>query len=54
MTERQLIVGPETVQPPYPVYLKGEITRGFGRGSRELGVPTGKCQREWKNIDKKI
>ncbi|ORX79887.1 riboflavin kinase [Anaeromyces robustus] len=40
MTERQLIVGPETVEKPYPVYLKGEITKGFGRGSRELGVPT--------------
>ncbi|ORY72373.1 riboflavin kinase [Neocallimastix californiae] len=38
--ERKLIVGPEKVEPPYPIYLKGIITRGFGRGSRELGVPT--------------
>ncbi|ORX51354.1 riboflavin kinase [Piromyces finnis] len=40
MTKRQLIVGSETIEAPYPLYLKGEITRGFGRGSRELGVPT--------------
>ncbi|GAA5968511.1 hypothetical protein JCM11641_007664 [Rhodosporidiobolus odoratus] len=27
-------------QPPYPVYLEGWVTRGFGRGSKDLGCPT--------------
>ncbi|KPV72705.1 uncharacterized protein RHOBADRAFT_39313 [Rhodotorula graminis WP1] len=25
---------------PYPVYLDGWVTRGFGRGSKDLGCPT--------------
>ncbi|BGP42781.1 riboflavin kinase [Rhodotorula kratochvilovae] len=29
--------GPE---PPFPVYLDGWVTRGFGRGSKDLGCPT--------------
>lgn len=28
-------------QPPFPVYLEGWVTRGFGRGSKDLGCPTG-------------
>lgn len=24
-----------------PIYVSGEIVRGFGRGSKELGIPTG-------------
>ena len=39
--ERPLIVGPETPEAPFPVYLKGEVIKGFGRGSKELGIPTG-------------
>ncbi|GAA5902770.1 hypothetical protein JCM6882_004061 [Rhodosporidiobolus microsporus] len=27
-------------QPPFPVYLEGWVTRGFGRGSKDLGCPT--------------
>ncbi|KAJ3228099.1 riboflavin kinase [Clydaea vesicula] len=38
--ERPLIVGPEIVQNPYPIYLKGLVTKGFGRGSKDLGIPT--------------
>jgi riboflavin kinase len=39
--ERPLIVGPEQPEAPYPVYLQGWVTRGFGRGSKDLGCPTG-------------
>lgn len=38
---RDLIVGPDSPEPPYPVYLEGWVTRGFGRGSKDLGTPTG-------------
>ncbi|KAK6346483.1 riboflavin kinase [Orbilia brochopaga] len=29
--------GPE---PPYPIRLSGKVISGFGRGSKELGIPT--------------
>ena len=25
-----------------PYYAKGSVVKGFGRGSKELGIPTGK------------
>ncbi|CAG8518501.1 5397_t:CDS:2 [Ambispora gerdemannii] len=37
---RPLIVGPETPASPYPIRMKGEVVKGFGRGSKELGIPT--------------
>ena len=37
---RPLLVGPDTLQFPFPVQLRGEVIKGFGRGSRELGIPT--------------
>jgi len=40
-TERPLVVGPDKPEPPFPVYLKGKVIKGFGRGSKELGIPTG-------------
>lgn len=39
--ERPLIVGPDSPESPYPIYLEGWVERGFGRGSKELGCPTG-------------
>jgi riboflavin kinase len=39
--DRPSIVGPESPESPYPIYLKGPIIKGFGRGSKELGIPTG-------------
>ena len=39
--ERPSIVGPESPVSPYPIYLKGPVIKGFGRGSKELGIPTG-------------
>lgn len=39
--DRPLLVGPETPSPPYPFALKGTVVRGYGRGSKQLGIPTG-------------
>ncbi|EPS43755.1 hypothetical protein H072_2272 [Dactylellina haptotyla CBS 200.50] len=34
-------VGPDSgPEPPYPAQLSGEVIAGFGRGSKELGIPT--------------
>lgn len=41
-TARPLIVGPDVPISPYPIKMKGEVVRGFGRGSKELGTPTGR------------
>jgi len=38
--QRPAIVGSDSPEAPYPVYLKGPIQRGFGRGSKDLGCPT--------------
>ena len=38
---RPEIVGPETVEPPFPIFLSGAVQRGFGRGGKDLGCPTG-------------
>jgi riboflavin kinase len=38
---RPEIVGPETVEPPFPIFLTGAVQRGFGRGGKDLGCPTG-------------
>ncbi|KAJ3124903.1 riboflavin kinase [Nowakowskiella sp. JEL0407] len=38
--ERNLIIEPSVVTTPYPIMLKGKVTKGFGRGSKELGIPT--------------
>ncbi|CAO3661935.1 unnamed protein product [Umbelopsis vinacea] len=37
---RELVVGPEVPQEPYPLKLSGTVVKGFGRGSKELGIPT--------------
>jgi len=38
---RDLVVGPENgPEAPYPIRLAGPVIKGFGRGSKELGVPT--------------
>ncbi len=41
-TNRPLIVEPDVPTSPYPIKMKGEVVQGFGRGSKELGTPTGK------------
>jgi len=38
---REPYAGPESgPEPPFPVKLCGPVIKGFGRGSRELGIPT--------------
>ncbi|EDU49457.1 riboflavin kinase [Pyrenophora tritici-repentis] len=37
---RDPIAGPDTPQPPFPIKLRGPVVKGFGRGSKELGIPT--------------
>lgn len=32
---------PEKLEHPYPLLLSGFVSQGFGRGSKQLGVPTG-------------
>jgi riboflavin kinase len=39
-TDRPLIIGPDVPEQPYPVFLEGLVCKGFGRGSKELGIPT--------------
>lgn len=41
-TDRPLIVGPQVPESPYPISVSGTVVKGFGRGSKELGIPTGK------------
>ena len=40
-TSRPEIVGPEIPQEPFPIFLSGAVQRGFGRGGKDLGCPTG-------------
>lgn len=37
---RSPLAGPSTPSPPFPISLSGPVIKGFGRGSRELGIPT--------------
>ncbi|KAF1923033.1 riboflavin kinase [Didymella exigua CBS 183.55] len=37
---RDPIAGADTPQPPFPLKLRGPVIKGFGRGSKELGIPT--------------
>ncbi|KAF2995374.1 riboflavin kinase [Curvularia kusanoi] len=37
---RDSIAGPDTPQVPFPLKLRGPVIKGFGRGSKELGIPT--------------
>lgn len=38
---RSLIIGSEPIAPPFPLRMQGSVQKGFGRGSKELGIPTG-------------
>lgn len=39
---RPEVVGPDVPEPPFPIVLSGAVQRGFGRGGKDLGCPTGK------------
>jgi hypothetical protein len=38
---RPEICGSDGPERPYPIYLRGLVERGFGRGGKDLGCPTG-------------
>ena len=38
---RPKIVGPDCPNPPFPIALAGPVQKGFGRGGKDLGCPTG-------------
>lgn len=38
---RPSIVGPDVPEEPFPIILSGSVQRGFGRGGKDLGCPTG-------------
>ena len=40
-TSRPDIVGPDIPDNPFPIQLSGPVQHGFGRGSKDLGCPTG-------------
>lgn len=40
--DRPLLVGPEVPAEPFPFALQGTVVKGYGRGSKQLGIPTGK------------
>ncbi|SLM39963.1 riboflavin kinase [Lasallia pustulata] len=38
---RPSVTGPDSgPEPPFPLKLNGKVVKGFGRGSKELGIPT--------------
>ncbi|KAL2853412.1 riboflavin kinase-domain-containing protein [Aspergillus pseudoustus] len=40
-TPRPQVSGPDTgPESPFPIRLSGPVIKGFGRGSKELGIPT--------------
>lgn len=40
-TTRPLVIGSSTgPEAPYPLQMEGKVIRGFGRGSKQLGIPT--------------
>jgi riboflavin kinase len=38
---RPEIVGPDAPSRPFPIALVGSVQKGFGRGGKDLGCPTG-------------
>ncbi|KAK3995820.1 hypothetical protein QBC44DRAFT_14223 [Cladorrhinum sp. PSN332] len=40
-SQRPLLIGdPSGPSPPFPLRMSGPVIAGFGRGSKELGIPT--------------
>lgn len=38
---RPEVVGPDAPEDPFPIIISGAVQRGFGRGGKDLGCPTG-------------
>lgn len=47
---RPSIVGPDSPAQPFPIYLSGAVQRGFGRGGKDLGCPTGELAGSMNHI----
>lgn len=47
---RPPIVGPDSPTQPFPIYLSGAVQRGFGRGGKDLGCPTGELSESMNHI----
>ncbi|KAI1316456.1 riboflavin kinase [Mortierella claussenii] len=45
-TTRPRIVGGPTPAAPFPIKMQGIVIKGFGRGSKELGIPTANLPEE--------
>ncbi|TIA93419.1 hypothetical protein E3P99_00149 [Wallemia hederae] len=43
---RPLIVGSEPIAQPFPLRMQGSVQKGFGRGSKQLGIPTANLPEE--------
>ncbi|KAG0213940.1 riboflavin kinase [Mortierella sp. GBA30] len=45
-SNRPKIVGPPTPESPFPMKMHGTVIKGFGRGSKDLGIPTANLPEE--------
>lgn len=52
--DRPLLVGPETPTAPFPFALQGTVVKGYGRGSKQLGIPTGRIHTKRKRSGSQI
>ncbi|KAF2745325.1 riboflavin kinase [Sporormia fimetaria CBS 119925] len=50
-TPRDPIAGPQHPESPYPLRLRGPVIKGFGRGSKDLGIPTANIPIEGLDIN---
>ncbi|KAJ2744219.1 riboflavin kinase [Coemansia sp. BCRC 34301] len=46
---RPLVVGPPEPLHPFPIFVSGAVVKGFGRGSKQLGIPTANLPEEAVN-----
>ncbi|KAJ1747644.1 riboflavin kinase [Coemansia sp. RSA 1821] len=40
LEQRPLIAGGDTLEAPFPIFIEGKVVEGFGRGGKQLGIPT--------------
>ena len=45
--QRPSTVGPDVGPPkPFPICFEGKVIKGFGRGSKDLGIPTANVEED--------
>lgn len=49
-SSRPQVVGPDKPELPFPIVLQGKVEKGFGRGSKDLGCPTGASTPQCKQV----